>query len=413
MERTVKDWHGKIDRAVRDTMTNKEDSFKTAAQRWASEPQMYQQYRDLWKDGKDNKGDPLRDRLHAMQLRGPRARRNSAQAGHKLADEWDKLVEKHGPDEMAKTQDVMRIANEFGGHPDEALGVGKNAHLNDTLENMQAREVHPELQRKFKALHPEWQAHLLAEGKHFKDDLNAIRETNAKNFIEGIEPPEGSTPEQVVKRMLEGKLTEADEEHYAKWGVEGLDSDVFQNRKGLYFPAGRHGDFVVRGEHEVLTPLGSDREYHGAKLPDNVRRFDTEDALKDFLRKVNLPAKVTRNYYFDNPAGGRIYHFEDDDGNTRRVTADEAGIGYGAPQHEFIATVQNKRVEFAKTLADAQRIHDQLARRGCSTFAASSIAGAWGWTPVSPAPRRARAERDRQARRPDRRPEEGAESRSP
>ena len=33
--------------------------------------------------------------------------------------------------------------------------------------------------------------------------------------------------------MLEGKLTEADEEHYAKWGVEGLDSDVFQNRKGL------------------------------------------------------------------------------------------------------------------------------------------------------------------------------------
>ena len=138
-------------------MTNKEDSIKTAAQRWASEQQMYQQYRVLWMDGKDNKGDPMRDRLHAMKIRGPRAE-ELCRRGTSWPTSGTSWWRSTAPTRWRRRR-TMRIANEFGGHPDEALGVGKNAHLNDTLENMQAREVHPELQRKFKALHPEWQAH--------------------------------------------------------------------------------------------------------------------------------------------------------------------------------------------------------------------------------------------------------------
>lgn len=110
--------------------------------------------------------------------------------------------------------------------------------------------------------------------------------------------------DDVVKRMLDGKLTDADTEYYKRLGVEGLDVDVFQKHKGPYFPPGRFGEYVVRAKHDVLTPKGSDRDYHGNLLEDNVRRFDTEPELDKFLAEVNLHAVPSRKYYFDNPAGG-------------------------------------------------------------------------------------------------------------
>jgi hypothetical protein len=359
--RSVKDWTGRVGESAKDALTDRGETFKTAAERVLSEPQMYDTHRDLFKDGKL---DPMRDRLDAMQRRGGRAEELS-EPGHKLASEWNRLTDKHGADAMAKLQDVMRMANEFDVYPHEPLGEGQNGHLGtDTLANKQARAVHPEISKKWEALPEDLQDHFLREGEHFKDDLNAIRETNAKNFIEGLDPPAGSTVKDVLDRMLSGTLTDADKEYYSRLGVEGMDTDVFQHRKGPYFPAGRFGDFVVRADHEVLTPLGSDRDFHGNQLEDNVRRFDSEPELDKYLAEVNLPARVSRKYYFDNPAGGRIYQVPDAEGNLRNVAHDEAGIGYGKPKHEFWAVMQHKRVEFAKSLSAGQDIHDRLKAAG-------------------------------------------------
>jgi hypothetical protein len=359
--REHKAWTGRINDAVRTTLTDKNPIFKQAAERFASEPQMYEIHRDKFKEGKS---DPLRDRIDAMQQRGGRAE-ELAEPGMRLAHEWTGLADKHGPEAMAKMQDVMRMANEFGVYPHHALGEGMNAHLkSDTLDHIQARAVHPEISAKFNALHKDLQAHFLAQDKHFKDDLNAIRKLNAKNFIEGIDPPAGSTTLDVLDRMLVGKLTDADKDYYKRYGVEGLDADVFQRRKGPYFPAARHGDFVVRAEHEVLTPKGSDRDYHGNLLEPNVRRFNSRAELEDYLGKVNLPARVSLKYYFDNPAGGRIYEVDDGQGGMRNVAHDEAGIGYGKPQPEYWATMQHKRVEFAKSLSEGQEIHRRLSEAG-------------------------------------------------
>jgi hypothetical protein len=367
VSRAVKGFGKQLGGVAQDMLTDKGASLAKAGERLLSEPQLYDVHRDLFKDGEN---DPMRDRLDAMQRRGPRADELS-EPGHELARQLRTLASKYGNDTMDRLERVKKLANEFSVHPDDELGKGKNAHLklpkgktnvDGDRDNWQARANHAEVSKLFEALPEDVQHHFIAEGEYYRDRYNLLAEQKAKNYIEGVEPPEGSTAAEVVKRMLDNKLTEEDVDHYAAKGIKNLEADDFQKRKGPYFPAERYGDFVITGEHDFKSPKGSELDHAGNALPTNVRRFDTRQEIHDFVVELDLPAKVSTRYYMEDANGKRIYAIP---GTDKRITRDEAASsGYSAPKPDYRATVQNQHVSFHKTLSDANRARDALEKDG-------------------------------------------------
>lgn len=377
LDRSVKGMTTKLGSAAKTLATDSKPSVQKLGDRLMSEPQLYDTHRDLFKRGDS---DPMRERLDAIQQRAGRADELS-EPGHELAVKLRKLAAKHGNDVMEAMGDVKKTMNEFKVWAHEALGEGKNSHLSirkgardfeGDMDRMQARAVHAQLAKDFKALPEDVQAHILEEAKFYTDRYNLLATQKARDYIENIEPPEGSTKEDVAQRMVGGTLTDADREHYETKGIKNLDADDFQKRKGPYFPAERYGDFVVQAEHDVPTPKGSDKDFFGNALDPHIRRFEDRKAMHEYVSRLatkeGLPARVSTRYYMEDAQGGRIYKVP---GTDRKITADEAAThGYSSPKPEYHVNVQNKHVSFHKTMSAAEDARRALQEDGLKNISA-------------------------------------------
>ena len=363
INRSMKQFQDKLGNVAKDMVADRGAGLVKAGNRLASEPQLYDMHAHLFKS---EGADPMRDRLDAMQRRGPRAE-ELAKDGHELSGFLRELASKHGNDAMAKLEQVKKLSNEFGVWPHHELGEGKNSHLKgDVMSNWEARAHHEEVANLYHSLPEDLQEHYLEEAQAYTDRYNMLAKQRAQNYIEGVEPPQGSTVPEMVEKMHKGLLSESDIEHYASKGIKNLEVDDFQKRKAPYFPAERVGDFVVQGEHAIPTPKGSDTEADGTALDPNVRRFDTEQEAKNYVGKLDLPSNVSTRYYLEDAQGNR-HNTVTEDGVTRRVTSEDTGgnIPPGwSNKKDYRVRVQNQHVAFAESYSDAQRVREDMQKGG-------------------------------------------------
>jgi hypothetical protein len=151
-------------------------------------------------------------------------------------------------------------------------------------------------------------------------------------------------------------MTDADEAHYEKYGVGKMlrEAKELKKSRAPYFPFDRRGDYVVTGEHDLgALPAGATRamDKDGATIP-NAFDFDSREAAHAYVANQKLPSRVKQVYF-------------DPDGNLTTkegaITSDMAPED-GAPKYRV--TVENRHVEFAKSEAEANQIHDAMIEAG-------------------------------------------------
>ena len=163
-----------------------------------------------------------------------------------------------------------------------------------------------------------------------------------------FDAPPGRTPEEVMKLAHDGKLEDADWDHYDKLGV----GDVLQNayrlagKKDVYFNAQRNGHLVVYGRYDM--PKGGDaNDYSGEKLADNQREFGTEPEAHKYVTgtRAEMKPTVREVHYWTDAATGK----------TEQVKSDFATSDPGKETIRYRVSLERDNYQAATSMAEAQR----------------------------------------------------------
>lgn len=302
------------------------------------------------------------------------------------------MFEAKNPKEASKLYDLMSNTNMWGVHPDEPLGVGKNAHFRtkgvlgvhqaDAVHWAEANKQYEALSSQAKEMYKRWrdngETQLREELKaSLANHVNMLYRNyrRDKGFQEALarkKAGEELTPKQqeridryrVLDKVIKDKeLTPTEEEEYGNDPhVQAIRSikDI-SNFKGPYFPMKRFGGYVVTARHEFDAGggkrLSGDMSNH-VMFNDRNAAFQYKKDLKS-KKGENLKSRVEIGHYFDNPKvpGGREYVAE---GERRQVKNAAGELVNIKPKYDFHVVVQDRHMELASNSREAEKLRKAL-----------------------------------------------------
>ena len=123
------------------------------------------------------------------------------------------------------------------------------------------------------------------------------------------------------------------------------------NKKDVYFPGKRDGNWVVTGHYE-MPKGGSDTDATGKQLADNKREFDTEAEAHAYVTATHMPATVRETTYWTNPQG-----------KTERAATGEAA-STGKVSNKYEVSLETQHTEMHDTPAEAAKARAEMEKAG-------------------------------------------------
>ena len=306
--------------------------------------------------GAKDESNPVRRLVDSTEKAGVYMKELLKQSGPIIDDMWRASKEHEGP-EWDKFAKLINDTTIYNVHPDALLESDANAHLRvpegaseeeGAMASFQSRAKHAELAKEFASLPKDLQSLYQRARDFYANERNERVKQHVKAIIEGHDAPQGVAKKRVLQRILNGTMTEADQEHYDQFGIGKAlkTSRDMQRTTGPYFPLKRRGDYVVTGEHEIKAPLNA----KPVQDHPNQFDFDTREEAHAFAIKQNLPTKVAKAYF--DPATGE-------------KTTKLGGISTeGVAAEKYRATVQHQHVEYHQTESDAHQAMQSMQKAG-------------------------------------------------
>jgi len=307
----------------------------------------------------------------AMERMGVRMREYREQ-GNDVVKEMARMRRKYQGEVWDKYTALTGDATLYDLHPDQPLDSAANRHLDVSKETRQklaagkdvsheaamnvwqARAKHAELARRYEALPDDLKALWSKANAYYREKQNAVTRANVETIIRDVELPSEVNRNEVIDRIVNGKMTEEDKALFEKPVAEALENaQELRVKNGAYSPLMRHGDYVLNAKHVVKTPRGATR-LNDEGVPDakgDVFEFSGKDARKqahDFATSLDLHA-TPESVYYDPATGER--------------TTEEGGISTaGGPEQRFQVKVQRQHTEFFESKGDARRRRQELSQ---------------------------------------------------
>lgn len=208
-----------------------------------------------------------------------------AEPGKDLVREGALLQKRHDGPVWRQYGMVKSLANTFQVDPTAAPPKY-------SISNMQAFANYDKVVSEYNKLPEDLKNYFNDEMNYYRDRQDELRELRLRKTLEPFEPPTHLTRDEVVDKILNGKLTPEEKKHYEDLGLLGAIRQAKEfSRQAIYFPAHREGDFVVEGKHEIPAG-GSTVDLNGEALPEGVREFPDEQSAYAFVKDLELPATV-------------------------------------------------------------------------------------------------------------------------
>jgi hypothetical protein len=306
------------------------------------------------------------------------------QAIRTMLGEHDPLVQrmadmkKANPDGLDRIVTLLSESADYGVHPDDALGQGRNSYINPRSkqfdetagrEHHEAILAHPRLSDEYNRSTPEEQKlfrdlrdELMVEGKknaqaHYDSFSSALRYNFEKDgaLQEALGKSESARSPAELKKVerynavtkvlngdkLNGDKLDGDEKEqfYNDPQISALrELKNLQKQEEPYMPSTRKGEWVVNGEHDIP------KADNAISQKDNEAVFST---LKD--------AYDYRKTLVDNSLPSTLE-------TIKEPTSSEQGRGSGADTYRV--TVQNKHSSAVETKYEGDKLAETLRAQG-------------------------------------------------
>lgn len=264
----------RVTQEVRRKATNFIEKNREGGSRFMLSALTMEQIRDFYAKSFGGSGGPLSEYMKAFFQRNADNTANMEEAD-KLSRRWTALTEKHGAESAAEFSRIATESTLYGIHPDEPL-VSK---LNDHVKSAAQRQRHEDLQRRYKALAPEWKQ-MFADAQDFYDQtlrrevalmtLNALRATvGEKNFNYAEKDVVGKKLNTIdgLEKEFGDRLTPTERKTIQKM------ASLPDMHIGPYFPLMRFGDYVVTAkrvkESKHFSDVKAAREWASAQREDD------------------------------------------------------------------------------------------------------------------------------------------------
>lgn len=243
-------------------------------------------------------------------------------------------------------------------------GGESNAHLGkDAMSGYQAKAQLVEGAKRFNALPPELKALRSELHKYFKARQDAMSLGLIRNIIRAVN---GGKNYEALAQWIHGGRDDKDlmASKFEELLKDNRTLSAITKAKNLskiagpYVPLMRHGDHVVTGMHQVVTPAGAERYDDAGKknAAGNVFEFKDKAQFKKFVETT--PYKVLD--------AGMVH--TDEEGNTHVLDENDKRYKLKAEdiqsEKRYRAELQLKHVEFHEGEYAARKARDALAASG-------------------------------------------------
>jgi hypothetical protein len=295
-------------------------------------------------------GDALRRISEAVNAEQPFMDKERRAYGA-IAQEFADLA-KDDVKEAAEMAEVMINAKQLEGNlvegvdPKDIVTHPSNQHLGkDAMKGWQAKARLPELQRRFNALSPRARTLAKLMSDFYKAKHNEMVRLVVKNILESSKVWETLTDVEklgVVKRTLDGKLTEDDKKALGKQLYNALSKEAeLRTRRGIYVPEMRYGNHVVEGISKIKDTMGGKLISDDTVLFTDKSNTAARRAAQAFTEKSDLVALDHEHVFIDDTTG-------------EIVSADEAK-SLNDVSHGYTVKLQTRGLHLFESRAEAER----------------------------------------------------------
>jgi hypothetical protein len=251
---------------------------------------------------------------------------------------------------MPDYAELVNMSARYNIHADrDAPKVPKNGPVNAPRKNWQTNANYDKARAIYDHLPAELQARYRSEKQYYMDKQKELANTVLDKVL-----PVLDLPKDMEERIRNQDTTDEDWDKLADMKADTTirNAQRLLNKKDVYFPGQRNGDFAVTGRYE-MPKGGSATDFAGEQLADNKREFDTEQEAHAYVTGTHMPATVRETTYWTDPATGK----------TERKTAGEAA-STGKITNKYEVSLERQHTEMHDTHAEAAKARAEMEKAG-------------------------------------------------
>jgi hypothetical protein len=275
---------------------------------------------------------------------------NEARKGDRDTINRGYLLDQKYRSNMPAYAELVNMSARYNIHADrDPLKAPKGGPVDAPRKNWQGNANYDKARALYDKLPTELQARYRSEKQYYMDKQKELADTVLKKVL-----PVLDLPKDMEERVRNQDLTDEDWEKLADMKADTTirNAQRLLNKKDVYFPGQRDGDFVVTGRYE-MPKGGSATDMTGEQLADNKREFDTEAQAHAYVTDTHMPATVRETTYWTDPATGK----------TERKTAGEAA-STGKITKKYEVSLERQHTEMHDSHAEAVKARAEMEKAG-------------------------------------------------
>jgi hypothetical protein len=275
---------------------------------------------------------------------------NEARHGDRDTINRGYLLDQKYRSSMPDYAELVNMSARYNIHADrDAPKVPKSGAVNAPRRNWQANANYDKARALYDKLPTELQSRYRSEKQYYMDKQKELANTVLDKVL-----PVLDLPKDMEERVRNQDLTDEDWEKLSDMKADTTikNAQRLLNKKDVYFPGQRNGNYVVTGRYE-MPKGGAATDFAGEQLADNKREFNTEQEAHDYVTATHMPASVRETTYWTDPATGK----------SERKTAGEAASS-GKITNKYEVSLERQHTEMHDTHAEAAKARGEMEKAG-------------------------------------------------